>query len=34
MPFRRWLVRFTLPAALVLTSVVGAGWKWEHLPLP
>jgi hypothetical protein len=28
----RWLVRFSVPAALVLVSAVGGGWKWEHLP--
>ena len=28
----RWLVRISVPAALVLVSAVGGGWKWEHLP--
>jgi len=28
----RWLVRFSVQAALVLVSAVGGGWKWEHLP--
>jgi hypothetical protein len=27
----RWLVRFSVPAALVLVSAVGGGWKWDHL---
>ena len=26
-----WLVRFSMPAALVLTSVALGGWKWEHV---
>jgi hypothetical protein len=30
----RWLVRFWTPVALVLTSAVLGGWKWEHAPLP
>jgi hypothetical protein len=25
----RWLVRFGVPAALVLVSAVGGGWKWD-----
>ena len=28
----RWLVRFSVPAVLVLVSAVGGGWKWEHWP--
>ena len=30
----RWLVRFTVPVALLLTSVACGGWKWESAPLP
>lgn len=29
----RWLVRFSVPAMLVLVSAVGGGWKWDlHVP--
>jgi hypothetical protein len=27
----RWLVRFSVPATLVLVSAVGGGWKWDGL---
>jgi len=27
----RWLVRFNVPATLILVSAVGGGWKWDHL---
>jgi hypothetical protein len=26
-----WLVRFTMPAALILASAALGGWKWEGL---
>jgi hypothetical protein len=29
-----WLVRFSMPAALILASAVLGGWKWEGVPLP
>jgi hypothetical protein len=28
----RWLVRFSVTAALIAGSAVCAGWKWDHLP--
>jgi len=30
----RWLVRFSMPAALVLVSAALGGWKWEQAQLP
>jgi hypothetical protein len=33
MRLRRSLVRFTVPLALLLTSALCGGWKWEHAPL-
>jgi hypothetical protein len=30
----RWLVRFSMPAALILASAALGGWKWEGVPLP
>jgi hypothetical protein len=33
MHFPRWLVRFSVPAALIVISALGGGWKWEHWPL-
>ena len=27
----RWLVRFSVPATLVLVSAVGGGWKWDFV---
>jgi hypothetical protein len=32
MRLRNLLVRLAVPAALVIASI-GAGWKWEKLPL-
>ena len=29
MHFRSWLVRFSMPAALLLGSAFCGGWKWE-----
>jgi hypothetical protein len=31
MRFRHWLVRVSIPAAVLIASL-GAGWKWEHFP--
>jgi hypothetical protein len=31
MRFHRWLVRFGMTAALIASSAVCAGWKWDHL---
>ena len=33
MHLRRWLVQLSVPAALIVISAVGGGWKWEHWPL-
>jgi hypothetical protein len=33
MRLHRWLVRFGMAAALITSSAVCAGWKWDHLPL-
>lgn len=30
----RWLVRFSVPAVLVLVSALGGGWKWDQPHLP
>jgi hypothetical protein len=30
----RWLVRFSMPATLILASAALGGWKWESAPLP
>lgn len=32
MTLRSLYYRFAVPAALALTALVGAGWKWERLP--
>jgi hypothetical protein len=32
MRFWYTLVRFTMPLALIITSAVCAGWKWESGP--
>ena len=32
MRFRYRLVRFTMPLALIISSAVLAGWKWEVAP--
>ena len=29
-----WLMRFSMPAALILASAALGGWKWEKAPLP
>lgn len=26
-----WLIRFSMPAALILGSALCAGWKWESV---
>jgi hypothetical protein len=31
MRFRHWLVRASIPAAVLIASL-GAGWKWENFP--
>jgi hypothetical protein len=31
MPLARWLVRLGVAAALFTSSVLCAGWKWDHL---
>jgi hypothetical protein len=32
MHLRSTLVRLLVPAALLVTSALGAGWKWETFP--
>jgi hypothetical protein len=32
MGFPSWLVRFSVAAALVATTAVCGGWKWEIFP--
>jgi hypothetical protein len=32
MRLRNWLVRIAVPLALIATSAVLAGWKWEGGP--
>jgi hypothetical protein len=27
-----WLVRLTVAAALISSSALCGGWKWDHLP--
>jgi hypothetical protein len=27
-----FIVRLSVLASLVLASIVGAGWKWDHFP--
>jgi hypothetical protein len=32
MRLSRWLIRFSMAAALITSSAVCGGWKWDHLP--
>ena len=31
MKLPRWLIGFSTSAALIVSSALCAGWKWEHL---